>query len=200
MSVAAVLDVLRGVPSVTAVALTGSGARGDRTPLSDWDFELQIEDAAAFGRLEQSLQELPVLALFWDPLSTRASLIVLMDGPIKIDVIVADVSNPRPMSRWTVTPESLPDLDAHFWDWTLWLASKKLRGQDALVDSELAKMWDALLQPLGARNPPHAIDSAVSVYVHARDARASELATFVDRRLEHQVRAALVAHGVIAGI
>jgi hypothetical protein len=38
--------------------------------------------------LERALQQLPVLALFWDPLSARANLIVILDGPIKIDVII----------------------------------------------------------------------------------------------------------------
>jgi len=32
--------------------------------------------------LERALQRLPVLALFWDPLSPRANLIVIIDGPI----------------------------------------------------------------------------------------------------------------------
>ncbi len=198
MSVERVVEVLRDVPGVVTAGLVGSGAAGDRTPLSDWDFELQIEDDSVLDALEGSLQELPVLGLFWDPLSIRANLIVLLDGPIKIDVIVADTRNPHPTSRWTVTVESLPHIDTHFWDWTLWLAAKQLRGQAALVDTELAKMWDAVLQPIGVPTPPHDIETAVAAFVRARDMRAREMAIRLDHRLEHQVRAALLDHDMIA--
>jgi predicted nucleotidyltransferase len=114
------VETLRMVSGVNDVKLAGSAAAGDRTPLSDWDFELDLNDERVLDALEHALQRLTVLALFWDPLSARATPIVIMDGPIKVDVIVPAMRNPHPMSRWTVTAETLPRIDAHFWDWTLY--------------------------------------------------------------------------------
>jgi predicted nucleotidyltransferase len=193
-----VIETLRAVSGVHDVKLAGSAAAGDRTPLSDWDFELDVNDEGVLDALEHALQQLTVLALFWDPLSARATLIVIMDGPIKVDVIVPAMRNPHPMSRWTVTAETLPRIDAHFWDWTLWLSAKQLRGQADLVGTELTKMWDALLEPMGAITPTHGVAEAVGAYVVARDEREYELGVPLDHHLEHQVRSALVEHGLMA--
>ena len=196
--VEAVHEIVRAVPGVRGVELAGSGAAGDRTPLSDWDFELDVEDEGVLDALERALQRLPALASFWDPLSARANLIVIMDGPIKVDVIVADLRNPHPVSRWTVTADTLPRIDDHFWDWTLWLGAKQLRGLADLVGTELDKMWDALLEPMGARRPPRSIAEAVGAYTVARGERERELGVRLDHHLEHQVRGALVEHGLVA--
>jgi hypothetical protein len=34
---------------------------------------------------------------------------------------------------WRPSPDNLLSIDAHFWDWTLWLRSKKARGKAGLV-------------------------------------------------------------------
>ena len=58
---------------------------------------------------------------------------------------------------------ALPAIDAHFWDWSLWLGAKRLRGRDSLVGAELVNVWHHLLRPLGVGQPPanqhHAITS-----------------------------------------
>jgi hypothetical protein len=41
-----------------------------------------------------------------------------------------------------------------FWDWTLWLGGKALRGELQLVTDELAKMHGFLLAPLGVASAP----------------------------------------------
>jgi hypothetical protein len=105
--------------------------------------------------------------------------------------------NPHPIPRWTVTPQTLPHIDAHFWDWTLWLGSKQLRGQADLVGTKLVKMWEALLKPIGAATPPNDITEAVGAYMVARSQRERELGTRLNHRLEHQVRGALISHGVM---
>jgi hypothetical protein len=195
--VESVRAAVRRVPGVDAVELVGSGAAGDRTPLSDWDFEVDIENDGVLHALEHALQVLPVLAVFWDPLSDRANLVVILNGPIKVDVIVPGQPNPRPVPHWMATADTLPQIDEHFWDWTLWLGAKQLRGKVDLVEGELAKMWDALLQPLGTRTPPASTAEAVSAYLVARGERQHELGVQLDRRLEHQVRRALMDHGVL---
>jgi hypothetical protein len=173
--VLAVSEAVRVVSGVTEVELTGSSAVGERTPLSDWDFDVAVEDAAVLEDLEHRLQRLRALAVFWDPLSTRANLIVLLEGPIKVDVIVPAMGNPRPISQWEVTAPTLARVDAHFWDWTLWLGAKQLRGLRELVAAELAKMWDTLLRPMGVQRSPQTLDEAVNFYLVARREREHEL-------------------------
>ena len=196
--VAAIRDAVEAVPGVRRVALTGSRAIDDPTPLSDWDFDVDISDASVLDALEDSLRPLPVLALFWDPLSKRANLIALVDGPIKVDVIVPDARNPQAIAGWTVTAEALPRIDEHFWDWTLWLAAKHLRGDTQLVEVQLQRMWNALLEPLGATEPPTTISDAIESYAEASQRRAREHGVTLDPGLGRQVVAALVEHGVIA--
>ena len=72
-----------------------------------------------------------------------------------------------PPERSRASPQTnsaaLPAIDAHFWDWSLWLGAKRLRGRDSLVGAELVNVWHHLLRPLGVGQPPanqhHAITS-----------------------------------------
>jgi len=197
-AVGAVRQLVRSLPGVRRVALVGSRHAGDPTLLSDWDFEVALDDAVAADALADHVAALPALAVFWDPLSTRATLIVLLDGPIKIDLIVADRGNPHPVDRWDVNPGSLPMIDVHFWDWILWLGSKRLRGETDLVREELDKMWNALLQPIGAPRRVVDVAEATNAYVVARRVQERKLRVQLDHRLERQVTAALAQSGVIA--
>jgi predicted nucleotidyltransferase len=197
--VTAIRDAVAAAPGVRRVVLTGSRAAGDPTPLSDWDFDVEIADDSVLDVIERAVRPLPALAVFWDPLSERANLIALVDGPIKVDVIVPDAPNPHPITRWTATAQSLPRLDEHFWDWTLWLAAKKLRGSTPLVATQLDRMWRALLEPIGVPAPPTTIGEAIHAYTEASQRRARELGVRVDPGLAGQVRTALLAHGIAAG-
>jgi deazaflavin-dependent oxidoreductase (nitroreductase family) len=185
-------------PGVREVRLAGSAAAGDRTALSDWDYELVVDDDAALDRLERSVRARTTLGVFWDPLSERANLVVLLDGPTKVDLVVPERPSPVTIDAWEATAESLPQIDTHFWDWTLWLGAKHLRGRAELVTAELTKMHRALLAPLGVPAPPATIGEAVRSFVAARDSRAAELGVEIDDRLRRQVEGALAAHGVIA--
>jgi hypothetical protein len=196
-SVAHVRDTVASLSGVD-VRLDGSSATGSRTALSDWDFDLQLAPDLTVNAIADAIHDIDALAVFWDPLSHRANLIVLLDGPIKIDLIAADRPNPVPIERWEVTTESLPRLDAHFWDWTLWLGAKQLRGQTELVRDEMQKMYGALLRPLGAARA-HDIRSAIASYPSARDYRAEELHVVIDKTLQHQVDSAHERNGVIVG-
>jgi hypothetical protein len=198
--VTTIRDAVEAVPGVRQVALTGSRAAGDPTPLSDWDFDLDIADDSVLGAIEKAVRPLPALAVFWDPLSARANLIALVDGPIKVDVIVPDAPNPQLITRWAVTAQSLARLDEHFWDWTLWLAAKQLRGSTQLVETQLERMWSALLEPLGVTAPPATIGAAIERYTEASQRRAHDLHVRLDPRLADQVRAALAEHGVTAAL
>ena len=175
VAVATVVSVASAHPAITAVELIGSRAAGDPTALSDWDFALDTDDPdAVIATLPATVAAMQPLATFWDPLSTRWNLIVLVDGPHKVDLIL---DHPH-------GPGRAPAVDPHFWDWVLWLGSKHLRGQHDLVDRELTTLHRHLLQPLGVEERPATIDQAVRAY-----GRTSAIA--------RQVTEALAAAGVI---
>jgi hypothetical protein len=195
--VGAVQRLVQSLPGVRSVALAGSRRAGDPTLLSDWDFQVAVDDDELVDALADQLEGFPALAVFWDPLSTRANLIVLLEGPIKIDLIVSGTANPHPVPRWDVHPGSLARVDVHFWDWILWLGSKQLRGDHDLVRQELDKMSHALLQPIGVAHPVTSLAGTVDAYVAARDRQEHRLGVNLDHRLESQVRAALTRNRVI---
>ncbi len=195
--VGAVQQLVRSLPGVRSVALAGSRRAGDPTLLSDWDFHVAVDDDELVDALADQLEGFPTLAVFWDPLSTRATLIVLLEGPIKIDLIVSGTANPHPVPRWDVHPGSLARIDVHFWDWILWLGSKQLRADHDLVRQELDKMWHALLQPIGVARPVTSLAGTVEAYVAARDRQEHRFGVNLDHRLERQVRAALTRNRVI---
>ena len=177
-AVMAVVATAADLRAVTQVEPIGSRVEGDQTALSDWDFALGTDDPeAVVATLPAAIEGLGPLAVFWDPLSTRWNLIVLVDGPSKVDLIL---DHPHPPGR-------APVIDQHFWDWVLWLGSKHLRGQRDLVDDELAKLFGHILGPLGAGHGPATVDEAVAAY--ERLAAPSELG--------RRVTGALAAAGVI---
>ena len=191
-SVARVAECARTVPGVEHVEIDGSTARGDRTPLSDWDFDVKLRAGTPVESLAEP--DYDALAVFWDPLSRRANLIVLVNGPEKIDLIVADRPNPEPIDAWTANAETLPRLDLHFWDWTLWLAAKQVRGDTALVRKELDRMQETLLGPLGSNEAPSDIADSIGRYDLHRAQQEQEFGVSVDRRLGEQVRTRLRQH------
>jgi hypothetical protein len=196
-AVSAVHQRVRSAPGITSVAVAGSRRTGNPTALSDWDFHVAVEDAMDLDDFLDQVARVPALAVFWDPLSARANLIVLVDGPIKVDLIISGRANPHPIDRWRVNTESLPRIDAHFWDWILWLGSKQLHGKSGLVHEELGKMSRCLLRPMGVAQDVDGLAEAVDVYMAARELQERELDVQVDRRLERQVRTALNRAGVL---
>ena len=54
------------------------------------------------------------------------------------------------------------------------------------------------MKPIGATTPPRGIAEAVGAYIVARGQRERELGMRLDHQLEHQVRGALVGHGLVA--
>jgi hypothetical protein len=96
-----------------------------------------------------------------------------------------------------VSAETLIPIDGHFWDWSLWLGGKTLRNERELVRSELQKMHDFLLAPLGVAAAPQTLGGALAVYLPARASAMTELGVFVDPELGRQVTDALRRHRVI---
>ncbi|HEY4562487.1 MAG TPA: hypothetical protein VIJ36_05880, partial [Thermoanaerobaculia bacterium] len=86
----------------------------------------------------------------------------MLRGPVKVDFLFLDRPNP-PAPPWRVSPETLPAIDDHFWDWILWLASKL--GRPGLVAEQLRLMHSHLLGPLGLQQPPRTPADALAAYL-----------------------------------
>jgi hypothetical protein len=178
-------------PHVLSVELVGSRATGSPTRLSDWDFEVMTDGFDAVAReLPAMVAELEPLAQQWDRISEYPCYMLMLIGPVKVDLIFPGEPY-ESLPPWRVSAETLDGLDRHFWDWILWLASKREKGQDQLVRRELVKMSEHLLRPLGVDRVPGSIEAALETYQFARDRRERELGVEVSRRLEREVLPAM---------
>jgi hypothetical protein len=193
-----VTEALERHPDVVRVELTGSRACGEQTALSDWDFQIHTTNAAAVARdLRRLVTPLAPLAAQWDRLTERATYMLMLPGAVKVDLFPDDARR-EIEPPWQPTPENLDAIDAHFWDWTLWLGSKALHGRTDLVDDELRKLHRYLLAPVGVATPPTTVEAAVSEYRSTRDRLEREWNVSVDRRLDAEVTHALQQHGLIS--
>jgi predicted nucleotidyltransferase len=194
---ARVTTALASHPDVVRIELVGSRARGDATALSDWDFRIDTTDGAALAHdLPALAAALEPLAAQWDRLTERATYMLVLPGAIKVDVFPGDERRAIE-PPWEPGAANLVAIDAHFWDWTLWLGGKVLAEKIDVVADELTKMHGHLLGPLGVPEPPSTVDSAVGAYRLARDRRERGWGISVSRRLGDEVATALARHGVV---
>lgn len=182
-----VVNSVLGHPAVRRVEPIGSRARGAATELSDWDFHVIAED---FGQVAADLPGLAApygpLAAQWDPLGECASYLMIFPGPVKVDLLFRDV--PRsPNPPWRVGPDTLAAIDRQFWDWSLWLVSKRRHGMHDRVRGELLRMSRHLLEPLGIRGIPHSLEDAAARFIRARDRLERRYGLRVPRCLEQEV-------------
>jgi Nucleotidyltransferase domain len=192
-----ITTVLASRPDVSRVELVGSRARGEATALSDWDFLIHTSNSAELAReLPATVTPLEPLAAQWDRLTERATYMFMLPRAIKVDLFPGDERRALE-PPWEPTPSNLVAIDAHFWDWTLWLGGKVLAGKTDLVTEELRKMHRHLLGPLGVTSPPATIDQAVAGYRGARDRLERSWEISVPRRVGDEVTPALVHYGVI---
>jgi hypothetical protein len=192
-----VTNAIRRLAPVDSVTLVGSRRDNTAGLLSDWDFAIDSGDLRSVEtKLPDLVSTYGPLAAFWDPLGDRRNYMAIFPGLVKLDLHLDLPSNPH--EPWKVSPDTLAELDAHFWDWILWLAGKKSRGRTELVSDELLKMHRFLLGPLGSARPPKSIESAVSTYRSARTAAEHQWAVSVSGgALEAEVVPALERHGLL---
>jgi hypothetical protein len=195
--VVAIRAALERCNSVTSVTLGGSRELDRATELSDWDLSLEGDPEAMMVHVPDVIASFGPLAAFWEPLAEEAGYMVVMNGPIKVDVFPTGARR-RIQPPWVLSAETLVRIDGHFWDWSLWLGGKSLRGERDLVANQLMKMHDFLLAPLGVAVAPTTLDEAVAVYLRARVSAIDELGVFVDPELGRQVSDALQRYRVIA--
>ncbi len=193
--VAEVTTALERHPAVTAVRLVGSRQQGTAGELSDWDFEVDTEDFNAVARdLSALISPLEPLAQQWDPLSPHANYMLMLRGPMKVDLIFFDQPfQQRPL--WKVCPDTLESIDHHFWDWILWLAAKHSAGKQELINEGFVEMSSYLLRPMGAEGVPSSIEAAVDLYMAARRELEKRLDVGVSDEIGREVRRALRQSG-----
>ena len=195
--VTAIREALEGSAVVSSVALGGSRARAAATALSDWDLYVEGEPEGMMEEIPALVASFGPLAAFWEPLAEQAGYMAVMDGPTKVDVFPVGASR-RIQPPWLLRADTLASIDGHFWDWTLWLGGKALRGERQLVADELIKMHGYLLAPLGVASAPRSLDEAVASYRQACAQAVAALGVAVNPELGRQVSAALRSHGVLA--
>ena len=194
---ARVTEVLVPSALVVRVDLVGSRARGEENALSDWDFRIDTTNAAALAReLPALVEPLEPLAAQWDRLTERSTYMLMLPGAVKVDLFPGDELRAI-QPPWEPTPSNLVAIDAHFWDWALWLGGKVLAEKSGVVTEELGKLHRNLLGPLGVTSPPATVEQAVAEYRGARDRLERRWEMSVPRRMGDEVALALVRHGVI---
>lgn len=189
-----ITESVRVHPAIDAVTLTGSRARGENGLLSDWDFEVKTADfPSVAGALPELVAPLEPLAQQWDRLSDHACYMLMLRGAVKVDLIFEE---PHALERpWIVSAETLTGIDEHFWDWTIWLASKDSAGKQSLVVTELQKMHGHLLVPLGVISTPRSIEDAVAAFLPALQRAEERLGVRVPDVLQREVLDRLAGHG-----
>jgi hypothetical protein len=182
-----VIRAVGGHPGVRRIRLVGSRAAGNAKQESDWDFRVEARDfAAVAAALPSLLAPLEPLAQQWDRLSHEQCWMLILRGPTKVDLIFPEEPHEHE-PRWEPSADNLHALDAHFWDWMLWLWSKETGGKRDVVGSELRKLFDHLLDPLGVEEVPSSISEAVSSYRRARDRAEQRLGCAISRELDSEV-------------
>lgn len=191
--VAPAVDAVVGAcPGIRAVRFVGSRARGTPTKLSDWDFEIEVSNFGnAFDALPQVVDQLEPLAKQWDRLSDEHCYMLLLRGPRKIDLIFGEPHPHEP--PWSVTAGTLRQVDDHFWDWTLWLASKSLAGKQDLLRTHLDKLAEHVLAPMGVAEVPASLEDATHLYLGARSRLEAEFGFTVSTELQEEVQRGIAA-------
>jgi hypothetical protein len=174
-------------PEVRNIRLVGSRAEGRASDVSDWDFRVEANDFAAVAEaLPHLLAPLDPLAQQWDRLSREYCWMLILRGPAKVDLIFPDESHTNE-PPWEPNHENLDAIEAHFWDWMLWLRGKEATDKADLIASELDKLFEHLLAPLGVKRRPSSIVDAIASYQHARDRAEQHFGVVVRRELETAV-------------
>jgi uncharacterized protein (DUF2062 family) len=146
---------------------------------------LSDDVSGVVNALPELLAPLKPLAFVPDPLARHVVIAILLAGPVKVDLIFDRRHSPEP--PWAVNAQSLLRIDAHFWDWVFWLAGKQLKGEVSLVRSELPRLQEHLLEPLGVSYVPASIAEAIHAYTVARAAFEERFKAVVPRSLENAI-------------
>ena len=146
--------------------------------------------AEVSAALPELLAPLEPVVQQWDRLSETWCWMLILRGPVKVDLIFPEEPHAKE-PPWLPGPETLQGIDDHLWDWLLWLRGKEAARKDELVASELEKLFQHLLGPLGAQAVPSSIAEAVEAYGAAREGAERRFGVEVNRELERAVAPSL---------
>lgn len=175
-------------PSVTRVGLAGSRARGTHEDLSDWDFAVETSDFESVARdLPALVEPLEPLAALWEPLGHFPVYTLVLPGPTMVEYLFLGYAQE---AKTPVKPskEALPAIDAHFWQWIWWLATKASVGRDELIQEHWPVLYRHLLEPMGADTMPNSIEGAIRGFLVRRDELERRYDLDLSRALEDDVR------------
>ena len=178
-------------PSVLQIELAGSRARGTHSKLSDWDFAVRTSDFDALARdLPTLVEPLEPVGAQWEPLGHFPVYALMLYGPTVVEYLFLEHSQ---HARTPVEPsaEALTAIDAHFWAWLWWLATKASIGRNDLLEPHWAKLYRHMLAPMGALTVPDSIDTATHSFLACRGELEREYGVEVPRALEREVRRGL---------
>jgi hypothetical protein len=186
-----VIALVEPHPGVREIRLVGSRAEGRANERSDWDFMVDASDfTAVTDALPRLVEPLDPLVQQWDRLSLEHCWMLMLHGPTKVDLIFPH--EPHALEPpWKVSAETLDGIEAHFWDWMLWLSSKDATGKHEVVTAELRKLFDHILAPIGVDHPPSSIAQAVAAYREGRARAEHRLGVAVSRDLETAIASSL---------
>jgi hypothetical protein len=175
-------------PAVARVELAGSRSRGTHTERSDWDFAVETSDFGSVSRdLPTLVQPLDPVAGQWEPLGHFPVYMLFLPGPTKVEYLFLDHSQePKPPVK--PSADGLHAIDAHFWDWIWWLATKASVGRDDMVEQHWPKLYRHLLEPMGADTLPRGVEAAIFAYLVRRAELERRFGLEVSRALEVEVR------------
>jgi hypothetical protein len=175
-------------PSVRSIGLTGSRADGTAHELSDWDFAVETSDFPRFAdELPRLVEPLHPLAAQWDRYSDHACYMLMLSGPVKVDLIFPEEKQDW-AAAWKPSADTLAAIDHHFWDWILWLEQKRRAGKDEAVAKSLGDMHRLMLEPMGAASPPGSIPDALDAYLGRRAEFEERFRVRVPRDLQDEVQ------------
>ncbi|HEX2956960.1 MAG TPA: hypothetical protein VHO70_09005 [Chitinispirillaceae bacterium] len=190
----AVPNSLKRHPAIKSVELAGSRKNNSATPWSDWDFTVETADfnivSAALPGLTHNLERISYL---WDPLYDRWIFMMILKGPVKVDLIFDIPHQLDP--PWPVNSDTLQDINSHFWDWIFWIGGKQVRGLQDMVNQELQKMYSFLLTPLGVTARPNSVEEAVRLFLSTFHNQKFRFHQEIDPALETEVLKGLMLMG-----
>jgi hypothetical protein len=119
----------------------------------------------------------------------------MLRGPTKVEYLFLEqLQDAKPPVNPSKTPR--PAINAHFWDWIWWIASKTAAGRHDLVLEHLPRLFRHLLQPMGVATVARHFAAAIRAFVTRRDAPEREYGISIPRALENEIQrgVARIAH------
>ena len=144
------------------------------------------------------VEPLEPLGAHWEPLGHFPVYALMLRGPTVVEYLFLEHSQ---QARTPVEPsvETLLTIDAHFWAWIWWLATKANIGRHDLLEQHWPRFYRHMLAPMGVSTVPDSIDAAVRCFLSCRGELEREYGAELPRALESEVRRGIRRLGHLGG-